>query len=118
MPFEKWPYPRAFVARFGTYLFSHQLSKGIKEVLETLSTIGKIVHIVGDKKISMFELAKRCPDSQNVGEITLEEYYRNDPNACKLTKDMSLRSSFWKTYSIDDDLPVIPDGAGHQHAHR
>ena len=38
----------------------------------------------GDKKMSMFDLAKlTTPD---VKPYTLEEYYRENPNSCKLTK--------------------------------
>jgi dTDP-4-dehydrorhamnose reductase len=100
VPKEKWPYPKAFIDRFGTYLFADQLAKGIKEVVE--ANLTGIVHIVGKKKMSMYELAKMCPDSENVVTYTLEEYYKGNPNSCKLTKDMSLISTRWKTYSIDE----------------
>jgi dTDP-4-dehydrorhamnose reductase len=101
VPKEKWPYPRSFTDRFGTYLFAHQLAKGIREVIE--ANLTGIVHIVGNKKLSMYELAKRCPSSGNIAPYTLDEYYRENPNACKLTKDMSLLSIKWKTYDIDED---------------
>jgi dTDP-4-dehydrorhamnose reductase len=101
VPYEKWPYPKAFVDRFGTYLFAHQLAKGIKEVVE--ANLTGLVHIVGNKKISMYELAKRCPDSETVAPYTLEKYYMENPNSCKLTKDMSLISIRWKAYNIDEE---------------
>ena len=53
---KKWPYPKAFTDRFGTYLFSDQVAKAIKEVID--DNLDGIVHIVGEKRISMFELAK------------------------------------------------------------
>jgi len=98
---EKWPYPKAFIDRFGTYLFAHQLARGIKEVVE--ANLTGIVHIVGREKISMYELAKRCPDSGTVAPYTLEEYYKEYPYSCKLTKDMSLVSRRWRTYNIDEN---------------
>jgi dTDP-4-dehydrorhamnose reductase len=99
VPREKWPYPKAFIDRFGTYLFADQLAKAIKEVIEARLT--GVVHIVGNKKISMYELAKRCPNSENVQPYTLQEYYKENPNSCELTKDMSLISVRWKSYDID-----------------
>ena len=88
---ERWPYPRAFVDRFGTYLFADDLAKAIKEVLGMELT--GIVHVCGDKKLSMFELAKiTTPDIQ---PITLEEY-----SGPPLTQDMSLRSVKIKTFKI------------------
>jgi dTDP-4-dehydrorhamnose reductase len=100
VPREKWPYPKAFIDRFGTYLFADQLARAIKEVIEAKLT--GIVHIVGDKKISMFELAKRCPQSENIQPYTLQEYYKETPTSCKLTRDMSLISVRWKSYNIDE----------------
>ena len=88
---KKWPYPKAFTDRFGTYLFSDQVAKGIKEVIEY--NLEGIVHIVGEKRISMFELAKyTTPDIQ---PMTINEY--SGPN---LTIDMSLDTKLWKKYNI------------------
>ncbi|MCS7123065.1 MAG: sugar nucleotide-binding protein [Candidatus Aenigmarchaeota archaeon] len=88
---DRWPYPKAFVDRYGTYLFSDQMAKAIKEVLDNKMT--GIVHIVGDKKLSMYEVAKiTTPD---VLPLTLKEY-----NGPPLTKDMSLETKRWKKYSI------------------
>jgi len=88
---KKWPYPKAFTDRFGTYLFADDVAKGIKEVMQ--KNMQGIVHIVGDKKMSMFELAKlTTPDIQ---PITIKEY-----SGPKLTIDMSLDTERWKKYSL------------------
>ena len=89
---RKWPYLKAFTDRFGTYLFSDQVAKGIKEVIE--HNLEGIVHIVGQKKISMFELAKyTTPDIQ---PMTMDEYSGPD-----LTIDMSLDTALWKKYDLE-----------------
>ena len=88
---KKWPYPKAFTDRFGTYLFADDVAKGINEVIQ--KDMEGIVHIVGDKKMSMFELAKlTTPDIQ---PITTKEY-----SGPKLTIDMSLDTERWKKYSL------------------
>lgn len=88
---EKWPYPKAFTDRFGTYLFADGVAKGIEDVQK--EKIKGIVHIVGDKKISVYELAKMTtPDVQ---PMTIDEY-----SGPKLTMDMSLDTERWKKYSI------------------
>ena len=89
---QKWKYPKAFVDRFGTYLFSDQVAQGISEVLQKKEK--GIIHIVGDRRISMYELAKLA-GSKDVGELTLEEY-KGPP----LTIDMSLSTRRWKQYKI------------------
>jgi dTDP-4-dehydrorhamnose reductase len=101
VPKEKWPYPKAFIDRFGTYLFAHQVAKGMREVIE--ANLTGIVHIVGSKALSMYELARMCPDSEFVAPYTLAEYYKENPNACKLTKDMRLVTIRWKPMRIDED---------------
>jgi dTDP-4-dehydrorhamnose reductase len=88
---KKWPYPKAFSDRFGTYLFAEDVADGIKEVLN--SDINGIVHIVGDKKISMFELAK-------ITTLEIEPMTINDYSGPKLTMDMSLDTKRWKKYKI------------------
>ncbi|QLH02204.1 NAD(P)-dependent oxidoreductase [Nitrosopumilus cobalaminigenes] len=88
---EKWPYPKAFSDRFGTYLFPKQVAQGIYDI----QTDGKkgIIHIVGDRKISMFELAKiMTPEIQS---MTIDDYF-----GPPLTMDMSLDSKKWKKYTI------------------
>ena len=92
VPKEQWKYPNAFVDRFGTYLFADDVAKGISEV------IGKkekgIIHIVGDKRMSMHELGMLA-GSKNLGRMTLAEY-QGPP----LTIDMSLSTKRWKKYRI------------------
>ena len=91
VPREKWPYPKAFIDRFGTYLFADDLAKAIKEVVDNRLT--GIVHLVGDRKISMYELAKIT--TPNVEPITLKEY-----SGPPLTIDMTLRSKRIKPFKI------------------
>jgi len=88
---EKWPYPKAFTDRFGTYLFADDVAKGIEDVQK--EKLRGIVHIVGDQKISVFELAKlTTPDVQ---PMTIDDY-----SGPKLTMDMSLDTERWKKYKI------------------
>lgn len=88
---KKWPYPKAFVDRFGTYLFADGVAQGIKEVQK--ENLQGFVHIVGDKKMSIFELAKlTTPDVQ---PMTIKEY-----SGPRLTMDMSLDTERWKKYKI------------------
>jgi len=94
VPRVPWPYPKAFVDRFGTYLFADELAKGISEVMEARLT--GIVHIVGDRKLSMYQLAKI--NTPNVLPMTLDEY-KGPP----LTVDMSLESVRWKKYSLSEN---------------
>jgi dTDP-4-dehydrorhamnose reductase len=90
---EPWKYPKAFEDRFGTYLYGNDVAQGIKEVVDKRLT--GIIHIVGDKKMSMLELAKRT--SPNVSPMTIKEY-----SGPKLTMDMSLDTVKWKRYKISD----------------
>ena len=79
----KWSYPRAFVDRFGTYLYSDDVATVLKLVVE--ERLHGVIHVCGDKKMSMYELAKlTTPDVQ---PMTLSEYC-----GPPLTVDMSLRS--------------------------
>ena len=88
---EKWPYPKAFTDRFGTYLFADGVAQGIEDVQK--EKITGIVHVVGDKKISVYELAKMTtPDIQ---PMTIEDY-----SGPPLTMDMSLDTEKWKKYKI------------------
>ncbi|MCA9827185.1 MAG: NAD(P)-dependent oxidoreductase [Nitrosopumilus sp.] len=88
---KKWPFPKAFSDRFGTYLFAEDVANGIVDILN--SDMTGIVHIVGDKKMSMFELAKiTTPEIQ---PMTIKDY-----SGPKLTMDMSLDSEKWKKYKI------------------
>jgi dTDP-4-dehydrorhamnose reductase len=92
-PKEQWKYPKAFADRFGTYLFSDNSAKGIFDVFEKKEK--GIIHIVGDKRISMHELALLA-GSKDVGKMTLDEY-----NGPSLTVDMSLSTKRWKKYKIE-----------------
>jgi len=88
---QKWPYPKAFTDRFGTYLFADQVALGINDIIK--ENIQGVVHIVGKKKISMFELAQlTTPD---IKPMTIDEY-QGPP----LTMDMSLDTERWKKYTL------------------
>ena len=91
---KKWPYPKAFSDRFGTYLFAEDVANGIKDVLN--SDIKGIIHIVGDKRISMFELAKIT--TPEIKSMTINDY-----SGPRVTMDMSLDSERWKKYKISKD---------------
>ncbi|MEM3727746.1 MAG: SDR family oxidoreductase [Candidatus Bathyarchaeia archaeon] len=88
---EKWPYPKAFVDRFGTYLFADDLARAIKNIVEEGLT--GILHVCGEEKLSMFELAKIT--TPEVQPMTLKEY-----NGPPLTVDMSLRSIRIKPFKL------------------
>ena len=92
VPKEQWKYPKSFIDRFGTYLFSDSVAKGIFEVHEQKKT--GIIHIVGDRRMSMYELAKLA-GSKKVGKMTLDEY-----DGPPVTVDMSLSTRKWKKYKI------------------
>jgi len=79
----KWPYPKAFVDRYGTYLFADDVAKAIKEVVT--KEMEGIVHIAGSRKLSMFQLARMT--TPGVEPMTLANY-KGPP----LTVDMTLKS--------------------------
>lgn len=54
-----------------------------------------IIHIVGDRRMSMYELALLA-GSKNVGKMTLDEY-----DGPPVTVDMSLSTKRWKKYKIE-----------------
>tara|TARA_B100000470_G_scaffold51477_1_gene38586 strand:+ start:19 stop:735 length:717 start_codon:yes stop_codon:yes gene_type:complete len=88
---KTWPYPKAFTDRFGTYLFAENVAIGISEILN--ENLNGIIHVVGNEKISMYELAKiTTPD---ILPMTIKEY-----NGPTLTMDMSLDSERWKKYVL------------------
>jgi dTDP-4-dehydrorhamnose reductase len=92
VPKTSWPYEKAFTDRFGTYLFAEQVANGIFDVME--KNLTGIVHVVGDKKISMFDLAKiTTPD---IKPMTIEDY-----DGPPLTMDMSLDTKRWKKYLLE-----------------
>lgn len=88
---KKWPYPRAFSDRFGTYLFADNVSLAIREVYE--EKLRGTVHVVGDKVLSMYELARiTTPD--------IEPMTINDYDGPHLTMNMTLDTVRWKKYKI------------------
>lgn len=88
---RKWPYPKAFIDRFGTYLFADDVSCGIKEMYD--SHMKEVIHLVGDRVFSMYEIAKITTPA--VEPMSLNEY--SGPH---LTINMSLDSKRWKKYKI------------------
>jgi len=80
----KWPYPKAFTDRFATYLYSDQVAKAIKGLVDT-RTAG-LVHVCGDKRMNMFNFAKLT--DPEVKPMTLQDY-----NGPPLTVNMSLTSN-------------------------
>jgi dTDP-4-dehydrorhamnose reductase len=92
VPKTPWPYKKAFTDRFGTYLFAEQVAYGIYDLIK--EKIFGTIHVVGDKKISVFELAKlTTPD---IEPMTIDDYV-----GPKLTIDMSLDTKKWKKYKIN-----------------
>jgi len=89
----QWKYPKAFVDRFGTYLFADGVAKGIFEVVQKKKK--GIIHVVGDKRMDMYELAL-LSGSKNVDKMTLDEY-----DGPPVTVDMSLSTKRWKKYKIE-----------------
>lgn len=92
---EPWPYPKAFTDRFGTYLFASDVAKGVKEVVA--DNMEGVVHIVGDRKMSLYELAGLT--TPEVEPMTLVEY-----EGPPLTTDMSLNTVRWKKYRIGKNI--------------
>jgi dTDP-4-dehydrorhamnose reductase len=88
---EKWKYPKAFTDRYGTYLFARDVATGIRDVIE--NKLQGIVHVVGDTKMSMFELAKSL--SPDVAPITIDDY-----DGPPLPMDMSIDTIRWKKYRM------------------
>ena len=86
-----WKYPKAFTDRYGTYLFSQDVALGIKNTMD--NNLQGIVHIVGDSKMSMHDIAKKL--SPLVQPMTIHQY-KGPP----LTMDMSLDTTRWKKYTI------------------
>ena len=93
VPKERWRYPKAFIDRFGTYLFANDVALAVKSLVD--DGHDGIVHVHGHKKMSMYELAKiTTPD---VEPMTLSEY-----EGPPLTVDMSLRSIRIKPFSMSN----------------
>jgi len=88
---KKWPHPKAFTDRFGTYLFPKQVAQGIYDI--QIEKIKGIIHIVGDKKISMYELAKLT--TPEIQPMTMDDY-----SGPPLNIDMSLETIRWRKYKL------------------
>jgi dTDP-4-dehydrorhamnose reductase len=99
---DKWRFPKAFCDRFGTYLFAEDVAKGIDDVIK--ANLEGIVHICGDRKMSMLELARLT--TPNVQPLTLSEY-----SGPRLTEDMTLDTIRWKKYKISVAV-VLPRTSG------
>lgn len=88
-----WPHPKAFTDRFGTYLYADDVAAALEEVVSK-KPVGTL-HIVGDKRMSMYELARLT--TPGVGKTTLAEL---GGKAVNLPKDMSLVTKVWHSYII------------------
>ena len=91
VPKKPWPYEKAFTDRFGTYLFADDVANAIFEIKN--EKLSGIVHIVGDKKMSVFELAKLT--TPEIQPMTINDY-----SGPRLTMDMSLDTERWKKYQV------------------
>lgn len=92
----KWKYRSAFVDRFGTYLYADQVAGEIKKIIGV--NMRGLVHICGDTRMSMYELA-RIGDPE-VKSMTLKNY-----EGPPVTVNMCLTSK---------KIPLIPFGVPHQ----
>lgn len=90
---KKWPHKKAFVDRFGTYLFADDVGHGIKEMYD--SKMQGVLHLAGDRMFSMYEIAKMT--TPEIESMTLNDY--SGPH---LTVNMSLDSLKWKKYKISE----------------
>ena len=91
VPRKPWPYPKAFIDRYGTYLFADDVALAVTSVI--VKNLTGIVHIYGEEKMSMFELAKMT--TPNIKPMNLAEY-----TGPPLTIDMSLSSIRIKPFKI------------------
>lgn len=78
-----WKHARAFVDRFGTYLYPDVIALRVIELLDAGET--GVVHVAGDRRLSMYEFARIADPS--VGETNLSEY-----DGPPVTVNMSLAS--------------------------
>ncbi len=96
---EKWPYPGAFTDRFGTYLFADDVAYAIKEVTSRGAT--GLLHVVGERKMSMFELARMT--TPDVKPMSSKDY-----SGPPLTMDTSMRTIHpeWRKFKISEPSAV------------
>jgi len=92
-PKERWPYPRAFVDRYGTYLFAEDVAGAMKEVIG--KRVAGLLHICGRRRMSMFDLAKMT--TPDILPMTMDEY-----DGPPLTVDMTLETVYpeWRKFEI------------------
>lgn len=89
-----WEYPKAFTDRFSTYLFAQGVAKGLLDLVREMPKL-PVVHICGDRKISMYEYAKA--GGSDVEPMTMDDYH-----GPPLTKNMCLTSKCWRLYKLED----------------
>ena len=89
-----WEYPKAFVDRFGTYLFAQGVAKGLKDIALARPD-HPIIHLCGERKLSMYEYA--VLGGSKVEKLTLAEH-KGPP----LTVNMCMTTKYWKKYRIED----------------
>jgi len=92
---ETWAYPKAFIDRYGTYLYADQIANQMGYHIRESEGI---VHIVGKEKMSMFDLAKRL--TPKIKPLAIRHY----TGKAKLTIDMSMISKRNYAYSIEDKI--------------
>lgn len=86
----KWKYNKAFSDRLGTYLYSDQIARRIINLIDMVG----IIHIAGNKSLSMLELARRTdPD---IASMTLDDY----AGRVNLCKNMTLKSKLVNTTEL------------------
>ena len=83
VPRETWAYPKAFIDRFGTYLYADQVAE---KMAFHISNSEGIVHIVGKDKLSMFDLAEKL--TPKIKPLVMRHY----KGKAKLTVDMTMIS--------------------------
>jgi dTDP-4-dehydrorhamnose reductase len=88
---EKWPYPKAFIDRFGSYLFADDLALALAKVMG--KRLEGVLHITGKRRLSMYELARLT--TPEVHPMSLGEY-QGPP----LTVDMTLKSERIESFDL------------------
>lgn len=86
---KPWKYPKAFIDRHGSYLYTDEVAQRVLELVKKGAT--GLIHVCGNERMSMYELAKRL--KPEVQPWTLEEYYAENPDAARLTRDMTLKTN-------------------------
>jgi dTDP-4-dehydrorhamnose reductase len=88
----KWMYTTAFTDRFGTYLYSDQVAAAVIKFVDQRRT--GTIHICGDRRVSMYELAKH--NDLDVKPMTLQNY-----EGPPLTVNMCLSSTIVPRIQLD-----------------